>query len=111
MTGPARYEIHTVLDFLKVPRKRRAACLRDFKKYLSMADDLRSHVAAALGVAVEHGNRFVWVDDGVVGLSQVNIVSGGKTVLSITAEPEAPASGETQFGDTGDSLKPDLGTP
>jgi len=63
------YEIRTVGDFLKVPKKRLGACLREFRTMLDVARTTEQMVRAAEGVLHQTETarlpleRFTWIDD------------------------------------------------
>jgi len=52
-----RYEINTLLDFLKVPTERLAACLIEFESFLVIC-------RAALETGKVKNATFEWIDDG-----------------------------------------------
>lgn len=64
------YFIRTPVDFMSVPKYRREAMLIDLGEWMAMRDELAPLIDAGL---VELPNEFHWCDDGMAGLSQVNI--------------------------------------
>jgi hypothetical protein len=80
MTAP-RYRIKSVGDFLAVPVDKRGDCLKDFAFWLSMADKKDAIDKALIGLfGIPDDSTplsittFVWVDDGIEGISSVEIV-------------------------------------
>jgi hypothetical protein len=59
MIDPPKYEIRTVLDFLKVPKHRRARCLKEFRSFLEICEQS----AILLGPGVKTRDCFTWIDD------------------------------------------------
>ena len=57
-----RYEIETVLDFLKVPADRLDICLCEFRFFLEIARNLQTAFNNIQGSNL--GKPFVWLDDG-----------------------------------------------
>lgn len=73
------YKIETISDFLKVPEDKRAACLDDFTEWMSMVDNADLHVKlnSLAGVECSIGQKsFIWVDDGICGISGLDFVVG-----------------------------------
>lgn len=68
-----RYEIKELMDFVKVPAERRAACLADFAQWV----DSYEAVKAVLGDALVR-SHFVWIDDGIEGISAVRVMMADK---------------------------------
>ena len=69
MMAPKRYDIVTLPDFLKVPEDRMSSCLADFKIYLEYCRELQ-------GVDGIEPIKFVWVDDGFCGISELTLTFG-----------------------------------
>lgn len=76
-----RYEIESVLDFLKVPTARRPECLKDFASFLEFGErglHLLDEVSAKLSPSATFkssiGSTFTWIDDGVSGVSGVRVI-------------------------------------
>lgn len=77
------YQISSVKDFLTVPPESMDACLADFKEWIALARngavfsvDFKD-VIGIQGATSFVQDRFTWVDDGVVGISRVDIVGPG----------------------------------
>ena len=77
------YRIKTVEDFRKVPPEKRKACMSDFIIWLDMADqkkDIDEALRELLGFYEQQEmlitSSFVWVDDGIAGVSSIEFVSG-----------------------------------
>lgn len=75
------YPIRTVNDFLTVPADRREAMLADLSEWMKLRDRIAPLVAAG---QLEVPDVFRWLDDGAVGLSQINIT----IQASVTDKPE-----------------------
>ena len=92
MTRPTEYEITSLADFTAIPPDRLSACLADFGHTVTCVDnDLRflQGEAEMLEKAIEEmaggrakmdGNHFTWIDDGVPGISavEVKVVQAGR---------------------------------
>lgn len=74
------YRISTIADFLAVPEDKIDACLADFKQWISIAREPSTLETAIDDLAGAPGSTkfmtvgFTWVDDGIPGLSAVDIV-------------------------------------
>ena len=80
--NPPEYRIQNIQDFLAVPADKRGACLRDFAHWLSMTDrqnEINAGLVQMFGLP--HGtaplvlDSFVWLDDGIEGISSIAIVT------------------------------------
>ena len=69
MTDAPRYEMTYIRDLCQVPKDRRAAMLADLVGWLAVQDQLSGVTMAQDGFQM--GGRFVWIDDGIVGLSEI----------------------------------------
>ena len=91
---PVQYEIKSLSDFLNVPAEKLPECLGDFKQWVelrrSMADGFKllEPLFGDLSATVEMKDAFIWLDDGLSGFSQINIVCGDEQIgtLSLTTE-------------------------
>lgn len=63
------YEITTAVDFLTVPAEKLDECLADFKIWIESCRAIGDVIGVEFIV-----NRFVWIDDGVLGISSVEIL-------------------------------------
>ena len=94
---PVQYEIKSLSDFLNIPAEKLPECLGDFEQWValrrSMADGFKllEPLFGDLSVAVEMKDAFIWLDDGLSGFSQINIVCGEEQIgtLSLTQEGAA----------------------
>jgi len=79
-----RYQIKTVVDFLNVPKYKRAECLADFQEWLSIMDnhkeleELLDQLADTKGAFQTQHNSFTWIDDGKRGVSGVEFSVKGE---------------------------------
>lgn len=71
MSEHPEYLIESFEDFDKVPEDRLETCLADFVEYLRMGRMIRS---AFNSEAVSLVPRFIWVDDGIAGVSSIRFV-------------------------------------
>lgn len=98
---PKRYEISSVLDFLKVPPERLEDCLEEFKTYLGLKRLLVAYFgifevnAKVEGEPLDEGvewGPFIWIDDGVattnVTVDFVDVEDGGMEVRIQTKSDE-----------------------
>ena len=103
---PAQYEIKSLSDFLNVPAEKLPECLGDFEQWValrrSMADGFKllEPLFGDLSAAVEMKDVFIWLDDGLSGFSQINIVCGEEQIgtLSLTTEGSQPTRHDLQKG-------------
>lgn len=90
------YKISAIKDFLAVPPECIEACLVDFGQWMTLA---RNRAQFAEGVSTLPGipsatafsdDSFTWIDDGIVGISLVNLVDAesGEHVARISIEGE-----------------------
>lgn len=101
---PAKYEIKSLSDFLNIPAEKLPECLGDFEQWValrrSMAEGFKllEPLFGDLSVAVEMKDAFIWLDDGLSGFSQINIVCGEEQIgtLSLTPEGGQPARHDLQ---------------
>ncbi len=101
---PAQYEIKSLSDFLNVPAEKLPECLGDFEQWValrrSMADGFKllEPLFGDLSAAVEMKDVFIWLDDGLSGFSQINIVCGEEQIgtLSLTTEGSQPTRHDLQ---------------
>lgn len=101
---PAQYEIKSLSDFLNIPAEKLPECLGDFEQWValrrSMADGFKllGPLFGDLSVAVEMKDAFIWLDDGLSGFSQINIVCGEEQIgtLSLTPEGSQPTRHDLQ---------------
>lgn len=101
---PAQYEIKSLSDFLNVPAEKLPECLGDFEQWValrrSMADGFKllEPLFGDLSAAVEMKDAFIWLDDGLSGFSQINIVCGEEQIgtLSLTPEGSRPTRHDLQ---------------
>ena len=101
---PAQYEIKSLSDFLNVPAEKLPECLGDFEQWValrrSMAGGFKllEPLFGDLSVAVEMKDAFIWLDDGLSGFSQINIVCGEEQIgtLSLTPEGSQPTRHDLQ---------------
>jgi hypothetical protein len=101
---PAQYEIKSLSDFLNVPAEKLPECLGDFEQWValrrSMADGFKllEPLFGDLSAAVEMKDAFIWLDDGLSGFSQINIVCGEEQIgtLSLTTEGSLPTRHDLQ---------------
>jgi hypothetical protein len=75
-----KYPIETLADFLAVPEASIDACLADFKEWLALArntapiaEELNAVLEAAGAGSVPLLHSFTWIDDGIVGLTGIEI--------------------------------------
>lgn len=77
----AEYKINSIADFLAVPHEKQAECLRDFGTWLNMARDHAEFdqlMKQALGDGLSFkNNSFVWIDDGIAGITALQIEEDG----------------------------------
>lgn len=91
---PAQYEIKSLSDFLNIPAEKLPECLGDFEQWValrrSMADGFKllEPLFGDLSVAVEMKDAFIWLDDGLSGFSQINIVCGEEQIGTLNLTPE-----------------------
>lgn len=75
------YRIATIADFLAVPADKQVECLRDFDTWLRLAREaagVNEIVSGLLGGAVAFSTEyFTWADDGVSGLSSLDLKDEG----------------------------------
>ena len=75
----AEYRISTLADFLAVPEDKIDVCLADFKTWLGMARDpsgltqMVDNLTGTPGAARFLTDGFTWVDDGIAGLTALDI--------------------------------------
>lgn len=101
---PAQYEIKSLLDFLNIPAEKLPECLGDFEQWValrrSMADGFKllEPLFGDLSVAVEMKDAFIWLDDGLSGFSQINIMCGEEQIgtLNLTQEGIQPTRNDLQ---------------
>lgn len=101
MSEAQRYEIRTVLDFLKVPPERRADCLEEFAVFLEVAEAsvnlmdavaIRAGVSGALRTTIK--DTYLWIDDGRRDIhANINVAA--------TPSREAPSSDVAEGGKHG----------
>lgn len=94
-TAPARYEIRTVADFLKVPADRRAACLAEFPKCLEYAEAFGGFLDAC-GANGARFDVYVWTDDGVERVSACSATTRGKEFLRMNINYGEPTPDPSQ---------------
>jgi hypothetical protein len=91
---PAQYEIKSLSDFLNIPAEKLPECLGDFEQWValrrSMADGFKllEPLFGDLSVAVEMKDAFIWLDDGLSGFSQINIMCGEEQIGTLNLTPE-----------------------
>lgn len=91
---PAQYEIKSLSDFLNIPSEKLPECLGDFEQWValrrSMADGFKllEPLFGDLSVAVEMKDAFIWLDDGLSGFSQINIMCGEEQIGTLNLTPE-----------------------
>jgi hypothetical protein len=90
----SEYRIKALSDFLTIPAEKMGEALRDFAIWLDMRRDrseLEGLISDLIGVAdsVKFGDEFIWVDDGVTGLSQIDLVATGGELIASIKRPEA----------------------
>lgn len=76
-----QYEIGSIHDFLDIPEDRLDVCLRDFKEWVVMGRSISELIKLSDGKAdiTQILPRLIWIDDGVVGLSEISIRVAAKT--------------------------------
>ena len=76
---PNEYTIRTVKDFENIPAHRLRDCLADFEEWLQV---IRNNPLVSISgvdksdLVVDEG-AFLWIDDGVFGISAVEFVEAG----------------------------------
>lgn len=75
------YRIAHVKDFLNVPAKRRAACLKDFRLWVRLVDAGAQFIDAIAPEAQITPDDFVWTDDGIDGANRMTIRDKDGNVL------------------------------
>lgn len=91
---PAQYEIKSLSDFLNIPAEKLPECLGDFEQWValrrSMADGFKllEPLFGDLSVAVEMKDAFIWLDDGLSGFSQIDIMCGEEQIGTLNLTPE-----------------------
>lgn len=87
----AEYTISSLADFAKVPPDRLGACLADFATWLRLLPKHAEIEAAAsrmLGSTTTLvTDAFIWVDDGIAGLSAFTVECEGETIARIDIGP------------------------
>lgn len=82
----AHYPIRTVADFAAIPEDRIDACLIDFAAWLRVSrrsQEISDVTESMIGGSVQFDiGGFTWVDDGIVGISSVDIQCEGKTIAN-----------------------------
>jgi hypothetical protein len=77
MSEQKRYEIRTLADFLKVPKDKRVSMIVDFLHWLAICDDkelIDAQMSGLLGCGAPlMTDVFTWNDDGVTGLSGLDL--------------------------------------
>ncbi len=83
---PIKYEIRTWADMLKVPANKRSAMLDDLEIWLSLLDfktEIDEYASKLVKTKVEmNGDVFTWVDDGLTGLSGINLTDQAEKPLA-----------------------------
>ena len=86
MTRPTEYEITSLADFTAIPPDRLSACLADFAEFIRFLQGEAEMLEKAIeemagGRAKMDGNHFTWIDDGVPGISavEVKVVQAGRS--------------------------------
>lgn len=80
----AEYQISCLADFALIPPDRLEACLIDFAAWLRLfrvdaeINDAATRMLGAPTTLVR--NSFVWVDDGIIGVSAINIECDGELI-------------------------------
>lgn len=76
-----QYEICSIHDFLDIPEDRLEVCLRDFKEWVVMGRSINELIKLSDGKAdiTQILPKLIWIDDGLVGLSQVSIRVAAKS--------------------------------
>lgn len=87
MSGHPEYLIESFEDFDKVPEDRLETCLADFAEYLRMGRMIR---AVFNPETVSLVPRFVWVDDGIAGVSSIGFLDHEGNPIDL--DPEGGAS-------------------
>lgn len=86
MTTLAYYPLRTVADFAAIPADRIDACLADFASWLRVSRKSQAIGDAATkalgGTVTFDSGGFTWVDDGIVGIQQVDIQCDGETIAT-----------------------------
>jgi hypothetical protein len=88
----SEYRLNTVKDFLAVPAESIDACLSDFKTWLEIArnsSEFNSDMNELLGIpgAVAFSNDgFTWLDDGISGISLLDIMQGDQPIARISIQ-------------------------
>ncbi len=87
MINHAQYQLRTVADFSSIPEDRIDACLNDFAAWLRVSrksNEINNLATVALGGTVNFDiGGFKWVDDGVAGISAVDIQCDGETIARL----------------------------
>lgn len=68
-----KYEIKAITDLLAVPEDKIDACLADLRQWIDFARET-AEIREMFGAITE---SFVWVDDGVCGISGITVVVKG----------------------------------
>lgn len=95
MSDREAYEIRGILDFLRVPKERRAACLHEFGIFLDMVEPSCSLLGSVADEAIGPGavsfapiDRFVWTDDGEIAATLSVMMSDGSSQEVFTLTPD-----------------------
>lgn len=89
------YRLESVADFLAVPEDKLAECFADFATWLRLA-----RTAAAVEKIFGHGvefstDGFVWRDDGISGLSALDLITGsGEHIATVELGDQFAAAGK-----------------
>lgn len=68
-----QYQIKAITDLLAIPEDKVDACLADLKQWIEFAR-ATAGLRALLGATTE---SFIWVDDGAVGISAIQVTVKG----------------------------------
>jgi hypothetical protein len=90
MSAPT-YNIEKISDFHAIPADRLDDCIADFAYWLHVCRKHAELTAAAttmLGApATFCTDTMQWCDDGIRGISELNVVCEGKTIATIPIRP------------------------
>jgi hypothetical protein len=87
MSKPKKYAITTLADIFLVPAEKRAAMFKDMAIWLEFCEAIDDK---QIGTA--NKSKFTWIDDGVEGLTGVNLIVSDGTVITVKFPKEAVAS-------------------
>ncbi len=80
------YRVESVTDFLSIPVEKIPAMLNDFQQWLLLAHMVRQN--EELNKLIKPEVYFVWVDDGIEGISKIILKNGDKEAFTIDLSKE-----------------------